>query len=331
MKRLFVNLLFAVVACVALVSTTALASGDAPSPRAYLAKEAKVTILSTMLTDGDGIGEWGFAALVEVDGYRVLFDTGARPETVLRNAQELKIDLSDVTDVILSHFHGDHTGGLLTLRKELSAKNPNALSRLHVAKGIFDIRRRDRQSENVNQMIAVAKMYEASGGKIIVHDGPDMIAPGVWLTGPVARRFPEHNWSGQLFVPTAAGAIEDNIAEDMSLLINAKDGLVLVTGCGHAGIGNILAQSREMMAQAPVRTLIGGLHLFNADDSKLVWTANEIRKAGVHYLLAAHCTGIEATFRLRALLNLDRKTAVVAAVGASYTLSKGIDPLALAR
>lgn len=71
MKRLFVSLLSAV-AFFALVSTGAVAAGDAVAPAAYLAKDAKVTILSTMLTDDDGIGEWGFAGLVEVDGYRVL-------------------------------------------------------------------------------------------------------------------------------------------------------------------------------------------------------------------------------------------------------------------
>jgi 7,8-dihydropterin-6-yl-methyl-4-(beta-D-ribofuranosyl)aminobenzene 5'-phosphate synthase len=62
-----------------------------------------------------------------------------------------------------------------------------------------------------------------------------------------------------------------------------------------------------------------------------VWAAEEMRKAGVRFLLAAHCTGIEATYRLRALLKLERRNAVVAAVGSSYTLSKGIDPLWLAR
>jgi len=80
-------------------------------PSAERAKVVKVTVLSTMLTDLDGIGEWGFAALVEVDGYRVLFDTGARRETVLHNAEELKVDLAQVTDVVLSHHHTDHTGG----------------------------------------------------------------------------------------------------------------------------------------------------------------------------------------------------------------------------
>src|SRR5689334_19969556 len=102
-------------------------------------KAAKVTILSTMLTGARdrGIGEWGFSALVEVDGRRILFDTGARPETVLRNAEELKVDLSVVTDVVLTHWHDDHTGGLLRLREELRKKNPKAVSRTHVGKDFF--------------------------------------------------------------------------------------------------------------------------------------------------------------------------------------------------
>ena len=77
-----------------------------------------------MLADTKGIGEWGFAALVEADGHRLLFDTGARPETVLANARELGVDLADVTEVVLSHHHGDHTGGLLTLRRELAKDDP---------------------------------------------------------------------------------------------------------------------------------------------------------------------------------------------------------------
>jgi glyoxylase-like metal-dependent hydrolase (beta-lactamase superfamily II) len=89
-----------------------------------------------MLTDFHGVGEWGFAALVEIDGRRLLFDTGARPQTVLDNARELGIDLSGVTDVVLSHHHWDHTGGLLALREALSKKNPAALSRAHVGEGI---------------------------------------------------------------------------------------------------------------------------------------------------------------------------------------------------
>jgi 7,8-dihydropterin-6-yl-methyl-4-(beta-D-ribofuranosyl)aminobenzene 5'-phosphate synthase len=73
------------------------------------ARAVKVTVLSTMLAGnrGGGIGEWGFAALLEVDGQRLLIDTGERPETVMRNASELGIDLSGVSDLVLTHNHSD--------------------------------------------------------------------------------------------------------------------------------------------------------------------------------------------------------------------------------
>src|SRR6266480_4042832 len=112
----------------ALLVSAGLARGQAPA--AHQVKSLHITILSTMLAD-QGIGEWGFAALVEADGRRLLVDTGARPETVLSNARDLKIDLSGVTDVVLTHFHDDHTGGLMTLRTEMRKRNASALLRVH--------------------------------------------------------------------------------------------------------------------------------------------------------------------------------------------------------
>src|ERR1700756_4478868 len=95
------------------------AQGDsAASPRSAPAQihALKITVLSTMLVgDPTGIGEWGFSALVEADGHRILVDTGAHPDTVLHNARDLKVDLSNVIEVILTHNHSDHVGGLLTL------------------------------------------------------------------------------------------------------------------------------------------------------------------------------------------------------------------------
>ena len=171
----------------------------------------KITILSTMLADA-GIGEWGFAALVEVDGRRILYDTGARPRTVLENARELKIDLSGVTEVVVSHNHGDHTGGLLTLRRELSKQNRLALSRAHVARGAF-YRRPSAEGEQ-NPLLLDKAAYQATGGVFVEHEGPAEIAPGVWLTGPVPRVHPERNWSDVGKVETAAGLVEDTIPED---------------------------------------------------------------------------------------------------------------------
>jgi 7,8-dihydropterin-6-yl-methyl-4-(beta-D-ribofuranosyl)aminobenzene 5'-phosphate synthase len=295
------------------------------------ARAVKVTVLSTMLADLTGIGEWGFAALVEVDGYRLLFDTGAREETVLRNAEELKVDLSDVRDVILSHNHADHTGGLLTLRLSLASKSPRALSRAHVAPGIFALRRFEGPRSFNGDMRALRAAYEKTGATVVEHAKAGPLVPGVWLTGPVARRYSERNWSKGSRIVTGDGDVEDTIPEDQSLVVETGDGLLVVTGCGHAGIGNILAQAREMVPGKPVRAVVGGLHLLDADEAALAWTAERMREAGVRQLLGAHCTGLEAVYRLRALLGLERSAAVVGAVGSSYSTTGGLNPLRLAR
>src|SRR5438552_684985 len=98
-------------------------------------KSLKITILSTMLADlghGPTLGEWGFSALVEADGHRILFDTGAHTDVVLRNAESMRIDLSTVPDVVLSHSHWDHVTGFLPLRQSVMSKSATALARTHV-------------------------------------------------------------------------------------------------------------------------------------------------------------------------------------------------------
>jgi len=287
-------------------------------------KHLKVTILSTMLAD-DGIGEWGFAALVEADGQAVLVDTGARPDTVLSNARDLRADLSQVREVVLTHFHQDHTGGLIALRVEMKKRNAAALSRVHVATGLFYSRPLPDGSEG-NSMVAVRPKYEAAGGQFVEHARLAEVLPGVFVTGPISRKFPERNWSGTGKVRTPTGLVEDTVPDDQSVVVNTTEGLVVITGCGHAGIVNILTATSDSFGHKPIHAIIGGLHLFQAKDEQVEWTADKIKGFGVGYLIGAHCTGIESLYRLRNRIGLDRRTAVVGAVGASFASGEGIHP-----
>lgn len=307
-----------------------LPSSTATAQKPKTVQSLRVQVLSTMLTGGTvGIGEWGFAALIEVDGQRILFDTGARPETVLKNAREMNIDLANVKDVILSHNHGDHTTGLLTLRREFAKTNPAALSRVHVGKGIFWSRPEGKGEGNY--VVKIKNDYEATGGTFIEYNEPKEILPGVWLTGPVPRIHGERNWSGSGRMKSPDGLVEDNLPEDMSLVAVTDKGLVVVSGCGHAGIINTLEHARKKVQNTNVYAALGGFHLFALNDEKLDWTASKLKEFGLRQFLGAHCTGIEAVYRLRQQVGLARQNCVVGAVGASFDLSKGIDPTALAR
>jgi len=340
------NLLRIVCVClVLLVNAVAQNASTAAAASHGQVRSLKITILSTMLADR-GIGEWGFAALVEADGNRILVDTGARPQTVLTNARELKVDLSNVKDVILTHNHDDHTGGLITLRNEFMKTNPAALSRVHVAKGIFysrpgkvdfvtksggDVEFRGTTVSEGNPMIAIRKEYEATGGTFVEHDQAVELFPGAWLTGPVPRPFPERNWSVSGEVVTPAGRVEDTIPEDQSLVLNTPQGLVLVTGCGHAGIINTLTFAEKEFPKTPVLAVVGGVHLFPATETQVDWTADKMKEFGLSYFVGAHCTGIDSVFRIRQRVGLTRKSAVVGAVGATFVLGEGIHPGMLAQ
>jgi 7,8-dihydropterin-6-yl-methyl-4-(beta-D-ribofuranosyl)aminobenzene 5'-phosphate synthase len=319
LKKLLALVAAAITAAIAIsfIATPSHAQTSIP-PRAEV-HALKITILSTMLAD-DGIGEWGFAALVEADGRKILFDTGARPNTVLENARELKINLADVQEVILSHFHDDHTTGLMTLRREFAKSNPAALSRVHIAKGIF-LERRGRQS---NPMIAMKKEYEDTGGVFIVHDKAEELFPGIWLTGPVPRAYLEKNYPAGVEVKIADAWVEDNVPDDQSLVFNTSRGLVLLSGCGHSGIINTLQYARSLVRPGPVEAAIGGFHLFAASDQTLAWTAGKLKEYQTASLLGAHCTGIESVYRLRELLGLTRQTCLVGTIGAVYDLNTGI-------
>ena len=291
----------------------------------HTVKNLRITILSTMLAQ-QGIGEWGFSALVEADGRRILFDAGGREGTVLTNCAELKIDLTDVQDLILSHNHDDHTKGWLSLRRNLMKRNPKALSVTHVGEGIFLPRvaadgkiERDRQEDSI--------AYVTTGGRVIVYPGFREIYPGIYLTGPVPRAYPEKNYGmgNQVMkmLDVKGQTIDDNIPEDMSMLIRTGKGLVLLSGCGHSGIINTVQYGTSKVPGPAVFAAIGGFHLLNNTEAQLQWTADQLKQVDTKYFMGAHCTGLEAVYSLRSLLGLPRSACIVGAVGTVFDIDKG--------
>jgi len=320
-----------------LILLTSVASATTAAPKQTThAQSVVITILSTNLADGSTVGEWGFSALVQVDGRCLLFDAGRHPDTVVKNAEALGIDLACVTDVVLSHFHFDHTNGLLPILREARLTNPDALRRIHVAQGFFLSRRMvgtsgPRGDTEVNTMIAMREPLEAAGVEFIEYSQPTEVMPGVWVTGPVIRHHPETNYPKTIQVNIDGKWVEDYVPESQGLTVVTATGPIVLLGCGHSGAVNLLEQVQATIQSKPIHALMGGMHLFSADDQTLGWTADRLRDIGVEHLMAGHCTGIEPLFRLRSALNLTRGTAVVGAVGSRFVYGEGIHPTAIAQ
>jgi 7,8-dihydropterin-6-yl-methyl-4-(beta-D-ribofuranosyl)aminobenzene 5'-phosphate synthase len=277
----------------------------------------KITILSTMLADLHGVGEWGFSALVEADSARILFDVGGRPTTVRDNAAELKIDLGGIQQVVLSHNHLDHTAGLAALRQRFP--DGKTASTVYIASGFFL-----RDTVPVGMRVPDSLAFAASGGRFLVVDHFIKIAPGIWLTGPVPRQYLEKNYLRNRVIRTADSVREDNVSEDMSMIVETPKGLVLLTGCGHAGIVNTMAYAQRQFPGQKITAVVGGMHLLDAPDEQVSWTAGKLKEAGVQYFVGAHCTGINATYKIRELTGLSKTTCLVGSVGDTFDLEKGI-------
>ncbi|MBL8176088.1 MAG: MBL fold metallo-hydrolase [Bryobacterales bacterium] len=205
------------------------------------------------------------------------------------------------------------------------------MTRAHVGKGACYPRPGANGSER-NHLLNVREEYLKLGGTFVEYEGPKQLYPGVWLTGPVERVHAERNWSGSgMLVRPGGEKGEDNLPEDMSLVLDTAKGLVVISGCGHAGIVNTLEKARRVVRKAGVHAAIGGWHLFAASDEHLAWTGAKMKEMGVENFVGAHCTGIEAVYELRRHMGLKRRNCVVGAVGAGFSLREGILAGVLAR
>lgn len=288
----------------------------------HTVKNLKITILSTMMAQA-GVGEWGFSALIEADSLRILFDAGGRERTVWENSKELGVDLTNIETLILSHNHGDHTIGWIPLRTEVLKTNPRALSKTHVAKGFFDTRYFAKDKENTDRQKDSIQFVQ-NKGIIFEHEQFTELFPGIYLTGQVPRVHPEKNYPFGAKKKDASGKIiDDTLPEDMSLVIRTEQGLVLLSGCGHAGIINTATHIRNNLKQEPVVAALGGFHLFDNTDEQIKWTAEQLKMAGIRYFMGAHCTGIEPVYQIRTWAGLKRGECIVGSVGSSFDSNKG--------
>jgi len=148
----------------------------------------------------------------------------------------------------------------------------------------------------------------------------------LWTTGQVPRKYDEKNWSGvSKMIDSKGNIVEDIIPEDQSLFFDTENGIVLISGCGHAGLANTLDYVQNIIPGRPIYKIIGGFHLLKLNNDKLEWTAGKMRDAGVNFFVGAHCTGLNSTYSIRNFLGLTSKSALVGSVGTVIT-AKGIFP-----
>tara|TARA_B100000945_G_scaffold312294_1_gene306663 strand:+ start:969 stop:1919 length:951 start_codon:yes stop_codon:yes gene_type:complete len=283
--------------------------------------EYQITVLATNISNYGGFGEWSFSALYESDNESILFDTGFHEDTVLHNAKVLNKDLSKVEKVVLSHFHSDHTGGLIKLRKIYKAINKNAFSKVYVARGFFDQRYyKDGSKEgpgNYKDSLEFRRAAEKEGINFEILDSHIMISSNLYVTGTVKRTVETYNGPKGFFLDKEL-TIPDVIKDDQSVGMLTDKGWIMMSGCGHSGIINT-AKKLQSIKNVPVYGAIGGFHLFKANNETITSTANWLKNNGMKKFMGGHCTGIYAAETIADIIGITRENLSHTAIGSVLT------------
>ena len=239
-------------------------------------------------------GEYGFAALIEKGGEKILFDTG-QGVALKSNAAALKADLSSVNQLVLSHGHFDHTGGLS------QALTASGGARVTAHPDIFDSKytRIPFGAETRHFYIGVPFRREflesALGASFSLTTGYTEISPGVWFSGEVPRRTDFEKPDAALMVKREGRFEADPMRDDASMLVETDSGPVIVAGCAHAGIVNVMHHFREKSGHDSFHAVIGGTHLgFAEGEEQLLKTMGAFEDMGLELVAVSHCTGNEA-------------------------------------
>ena len=290
----------------------------------HLPASYEITVLATNISNYGGFGEWSFSALYESNDESVLFDTGFHEDTVLHNAKVLGKDLSKVEKVILSHFHSDHTGGLIKLRNTFKAINDKAFTKVYVAKGFFNQRFAPDGSMigpgNYADASKWKKDAENLGINFIILDNHDEVAKNIYATGTIKRAVETYNGPKGLVIKDLQKDqfIPDIILDDQSAGMLTENGWVMMSGCGHSGIINT-AKKLQSIQDIPVYGAIGGFHLFNAPNTVIDKTANWLKNNGMTKFMGGHCTGIYAAERVADIIGVSRENLSHTAIGSVLT------------
>ena len=282
----------------------------------------EITVLATNISNYGGFGEWSFSALYESDNESILFDTGFHEDTVLHNAQVLNKDLSKVKKVVLSHYHSDHTGGLIKLRKTFKSINDEAFTEVYVARGFFDQRFTKDGTKvgpgNLEDASEFRFNAEKEGIKFIVLSDHKMIADNLYATGSVQRNIEYYNGPKGLYIYENGISKPDIILDDQSVGMLTDEGWVMMSGCGHSGIINT-AQKLQSIKDVPVYGAIGGFHLFKASDETINKTAYWLKDNGMKKFMGGHCTGIHAATTIAQIIGIERENLSHTAIGSVLT------------
>jgi 7,8-dihydropterin-6-yl-methyl-4-(beta-D-ribofuranosyl)aminobenzene 5'-phosphate synthase len=263
----------------------------------------KITVLAedSVLYESHYLGQHGVSFLLEgvkgSDVMRILVDVGQDSQALLNNMKLMNISPAIIDAVVLTHCHYDHTQGVARMLREIGRKDIQVIAHR-------DIFRLNFVTEPYLRHVGIMpgdsrEEIEKAGGSLLLTRDPVKLMSGITTTGEVKRQTDFEEVGIALKTIEGGEVVDDQMLDDISVVakVNGK-GLVIVTGCSHAGIVNIARHAMELTDCEKIEGIIGGLHLIDAPDDRIKRTGEELSKLNPKWICAGHCTGFKAQVEL---------------------------------
>jgi 7,8-dihydropterin-6-yl-methyl-4-(beta-D-ribofuranosyl)aminobenzene 5'-phosphate synthase len=237
----------------------------------------QVTVLTDNYAGVHTPSEHGLSYLIEYDGKRLLFDTG-QSDMFLRNAESMKISLSDIDAVILSHGHYDHGNGLAYLDG----------FRLICHPGCFVKRYGKKDQSYIGLKMSREELSEKFN--LVTSEVPFKISENIIFLGAIPRISDfESKSTGFVFEDGTPDFVDD----DSAVAMVSDSGIFVITGCGHAGVVNTLEHAKRVTGEERITGIMGGFHL-KENDRQTMETISYLKANGLKHVFPSHCTGLPA-------------------------------------
>lgn len=238
--------------------------------------------------------EHGLSVLVTSGGKSVLFDCGSS-EKMLYNARKLGVDLRKLDAVVLSHAHYDHAGGFRFLAEQYP------VAKIFTGPGFFEEKYAVSDNCFKNLSAGFDRTFLAERG--IAHtfvEGVAEILPGVHVVSGFPRIEPMETIPERFLRLTESGLVPDDFGDELCVALETGEGIVVLVGCAHPGIINMVRHVNAVLGM-PVRAVLGGIHLSEADPARIRYTVDALEEMGVTLLGLSHCSGdgVETLIRQR--------------------------------
>lgn len=266
----------------------------------------KLTVLvdNNTLIDRYFCGEPGASYLIEEGNYKILFDVGYS-EMFIRNAQKMGIDLLKLDFVVLSHGHLDHTWGLdplIRLYMEATIEGRTHKTPTIIAHPEVFLTKRIEILGDIGSAISEKKLSEHFPLKL--NEKPVWLTDRLVYLGKIERN---NDFEGQVPIGKVVRnghEKDDFLMDDSALAYKSPEGLVIITGCSHAGICNIVKQAKTICKDERVIDIVGGLHLLEPSERQMKGTLKYLKKIKPKKVHACHCTDLKSKIALSNFVNV---------------------------